>query len=61
LKYFGRNMFLCKTLYIIYVVNYKDISYLNAFVNEKYGKTRNFWKKKGFQEGYKFIWVEKEI
>jgi len=39
----------------------RKISYIQALVRAEFKKTREFWKRKGFKEGKRFIWIEKNI
>jgi len=55
----GIGSMLLKKLYQI--LDKKRVCYLQALVGIEYKKTRKFWKKKGFKEGKKFIWVDKNL
>ncbi|MFH1751545.1 MAG: GNAT family N-acetyltransferase [archaeon] len=50
---------LLEELYL--VLKKKDVWYLQCLVKENEKETREFWKKKGFKEGNKFVWIEKHL
>ena len=37
----------------------KHVTFVQAFVGSDHIKSRKFWKKHGFKEGRKFIWIDK--
>ena len=43
------------------VLKERKIDYVQALVGEEHPISREFWKRKGFKEGKKFIWIEKDI
>jgi ribosomal protein S18 acetylase RimI-like enzyme len=43
------------------VLKKKNIHYVQAIVEQKNSKARNYYKKMGFEEGREFVWVEKFI
>jgi GNAT superfamily N-acetyltransferase len=43
------------------ILEKKNIYYAQAFGGLKHKGTRKFWKDRGFQEGKKFVWIEKNL
>lgn len=50
---------LLENLYAI--LKEKGVDYIQALVGEEHNKSHEFWKRKGFVEGKKFIWIEKYL
>ena len=43
------------------ILKEKKVEYISGLVLENFENSREFWKKKGFIEGKKLIWFEKEL
>jgi len=43
------------------ILKRKGVDYMQGLVDVGQGKTRAFWKKRGFKEGNSFVWIEKYL
>ena len=39
----------------------RNVTYIQGLVEVNQKSTREFWKKRGFKEGNKFVWIEKRL